>query len=359
MASNMNSFCEHGAIDIANRKVGRGHPVFIVAEIGINHNGDMALARESIAAAAEAGADSVKFQNYRTEDFVSDRSLMFEYTSQGEKVVEPQYDMFKRCELDCDQLAMLKEEADRHGLDFHSTPTSVEGIHDLQAIGCHLLKNGSDYLTHLDLIRSMGETGMATVLSTGMATLKEIDEGVRAFRETGNEKLILLHCTSSYPTPPEEVNLARLPVLADAFDVPVGLSDHTAGTTAATGAACMGSCWIEKHFTLDRNLPGPDHWFSMDPDELRTLVGEVRAAEKMVGSTRIGPTESEALGRRDFRLSCVAFDDFSAGHVLTLKDIAFRRPGTGVEPAQAPLLVGHKLGSAVGRGHVFTLDDFE
>ncbi|MFA9462556.1 N-acetylneuraminate synthase family protein [Thiohalorhabdus sp. Cl-TMA] len=350
---------KENVIQVGDRSIGPSHSSFIVAEVGINHNGDMALARESIAAAAEAGADSVKFQNYRTEDFVSDRALMFEYTSRGEKVVEPQYDMFKRCELDRDQLAMLKEEADRHGLDFHSTPTSVEGIRDLQAIGCSLLKNGSDYLTHLDLIGSMGETGMATVLSTGMATLGEIDDAVRAFRETGNEQLILLHCTSSYPTPPEEVNLARLPVLGDVFDVPVGLSDHTAGTTAATGAAYMGGCWIEKHFTLDRNLPGPDHWFSMDPDELRTLVAKVREAEKMVGSACIGPTKSEAFGRRDFRLSCVAVDDLPAGHVLAPEDITFRRPGTGVAPAQASLLVGRKLSSAAPRGHVFTVDDFE
>jgi N-acetylneuraminate synthase/N,N'-diacetyllegionaminate synthase len=345
------------AIDIAGRGIGPNHPVFIVAEIGINHNGDMGLARESIAAAAEAGADSVKVQNYRTEDFVSDRSLMFEYRSQGEKIVEPQYDMFKRCELTRDQLAMLKAEADRHGLDFHSTPTSVEGIRDLEAIGCALVKNGSDYLTHLDLIRAMGETGLVTVLSTGMATVAEIDEAVRTLRAACNDKVILLHCTSSYPTPAEEVNLARLPVLSSTFGLPTGLSDHTAGTTAACAAACVGACWIEKHFTLDRNLPGPDHWFSMDPAELKNLVKEVRAAERMMGSPVIAPTPGEARGRRDFRLSCVAADDLPADHVLTREDIAFRRPGTGAPPRDCRYLVGRRLATAVPRGHVFGLED--
>jgi N-acetylneuraminate synthase/N,N'-diacetyllegionaminate synthase len=342
----------------SGRRIGPGRPVFVVAEVGINHNGDMTLAKEAIAAAAEAGADSVKFQNYRTEDFISDRSLLFQYRSQGRDVTEPQYDMFKRCELTRDQLAMLREEARRHGLDFHSTPTGLDGIRALQEIGCEIVKNGSDYLPHLDLVRAMAETGLTVVLSTGMATLSEIDQAVTTVRETGNDKLVLLHCTSSYPTPPDEVNLARLPALAAAFDVPVGFSDHSAGTTAAVGATILGACWIEKHFTLDRNLPGPDHWFSMDPEELRTLVAGVRDASAMLGSSRIAPTPSEARGRREFRLSCVAADDLPAGRRLHAGDIAFRRPGTGIVPAQAEGLHGRVLQRAVPRGHVFTYGDF-
>jgi len=330
----MNSLSRH------NLPTKENQLLFIVAEIGINHNGDMELARESIIAAAEAGADSVKFQNYRTEDFVADQNLLFEYRSQGKAIKESQYDMFKRCELSRDQLASLKETCDSVGVLFHSTPTSFEGIKDLQAIGCELLKNGSDYLTNLGLVRAMGETGLLTILSTGMATLSEIDEAVRTFRETGNQNLMLLHCTSSYPTPPEDVNLARIETLRSAFGVEVGFSDHTNGTIAAVGATVLGVRWIEKHFTLSRELPGPDHWFSMDPAELRVLVSSVREAEKMLGSSDIVPTPSEALGRRDFRLSCVAARDIEAGDRLASTDITFQRPGDGIPPAYADFFIG-------------------
>jgi N,N'-diacetyllegionaminate synthase len=333
-------------------------PVFIVAEIGINHNGDMELARESIIAAAEAGADSVKFQNYRTEDFVTDQNLLFEYKSQGKTIQEPQYDMFKRCELSRDQLAFLKETCDSVGVLFHSTPTSVEGINDLQAIGCELLKNGSDYLTNLRLVRAMGKTGLLTILSTGMATLSEIDEAVRAFRETGNQNLMLLHCTSSYPTPPADVNLTRIETLRNAFRVEVGFSDHTDGTTAAVGATILGARWIEKHFTLSKELPGPDHWFSMDPTELRVLVASIREAEKMLGSPNIVPTPSEALGRRDFRLSCVAVRDMQKGERLASSDITFQRPGDGIAPSHEALLIGLKLAQSIQAGQKFDRSHF-
>jgi N,N'-diacetyllegionaminate synthase len=341
-----------------HNKTKSANSVFLVAEVGINHNGDMGLARESIIAAAEAGADSVKFQNYRTEDFVTDQKLLFEYQSQGKTVIEPQYDMFKRCELNRDQLAYLKEQCDLADVLFHSTPTSVEGIADLQAIGCRLLKNGSDYLTNLRLVRAMGETGLTTILSTGMATLSEIDNAICAFRETGNENLMLLHCTSSYPTPANDVNLARISTLREAFNVEVGFSDHTNGTTAAVGATILGARWIEKHFTLSKDLPGPDHWFSMDAPELRQLVVSVREAEKMLGTSAVGPTPSESLGRRDFRLSCVAARDIPKGESVKASDIAFQRPGDGLAPIHEGMLVGLKLTREIKKGQKFAKGHF-
>lgn len=333
--------------------------VFIVAEVGINHNGDMGLARDSIIAAAEAGADSVKFQNYKTEDFVTDRNLLFEYQSLGNTIKEPQYDMFKRCELTRNQLSYLKEQCDLAGVLFQSTPTSIEGIADLQAIGCQILKNGSDYLTNLRLVRAMGETGLKTILSTGMATLSEIDDAVRAFRETGNEGLMLLHCTSSYPTPAEDVNLARISTLREAFNVEVGFSDHTNGTTAAVGATILGARWIEKHFTLSKDLPGPDHWFSMDALELRQLVASVREAEKMLGTSAVEPTPSESLGRTDFRLSCVAARDIPKGESIKPYDITFQRPGDGIAPIHEGMLVGLKLSREIKKGQKFEKGHFD
>jgi len=345
-------------IRVGKGRIGAGCPCFLAAEIGINHNGDMALAHRSIDAAAEAGADAVKFQNYRTEDFLSDRSLTYEYISQGKAVVEAQYDMFKRCELSPSSLVELREHCDRRGLIFFSTPTNEGGVEDLARAGALLLKNGSDYLVHLPLIRAMAGSGLPTVLSTGMATLGEIDDAVRAFREAGGTGLLLLLCTSSYPTPPEDVHLRKIAALAAAFDCPVGLSDHTQGIVAAVGAVALGACFIEKHFTLDRTLPGPDQRFSSDPAEFRALVDAVRVMEKSLGSSEITPTPSEMAGRRGYRLSCVAAEELKAGHCLSSADVAFRRPGTGLPPKALEWLLGRRLANPVSRGHIFMPEDF-
>lgn len=345
-------------IRVGRRLIGEGQPCFLVAEVGINHNGDLGLAHRLIDAAADAGADAVKFQNYITDDFVSDYALTYEYVSQGRLVSESQYAMFKRCELPEHRLTELRKHCEERGVVFFSTPTSEQGIDALVQAGAPLLKNGSDYLGHLPLIRAMARTGLPTILSCGMATLGEIDDAVRAFREAGGGDLILLHCTSSYPTPPEEVHLRRLPVLAAAFGCPAGLSDHTEGIVAAVGAVCFGACVIEKHFTLDKNLPGPDHRFSADPLEFRTLVQAVRTVEKNLGEPGIGPSPSEMLGRRDFRLSCVAACTLPAGHCLEESDIVYRRPGTGLPPKAVDWLLGRRLRRAVPAGHVFSAEDF-
>lgn len=345
-------------VRIGARVVGEGHPCVTVAEVGINHNGDMNLAHRSIEAAADVGADAVKFQNYRTEDFLSDRSLTHEYVSQGKTIVESQYDMFKRCELAPDQLRALHEHCERRNLIFFSTPTSEGGIRDLIGLGVSLLKNGSDYLVHLPMIRAMARSGLPTVVSTGMADTTDIEDAVQAFRGAGGKDLILLHCTSSYPTLPEDVNLRKITTLARTFDCPVGLSDHTDGTIAAIGSVALGACMIEKHFTLDKNLPGPDHRFSADPAEFRALADSIRTMEKNLGSAELRPAASESLGRRDYRVSCVAARELSAGHHLTVADVAFRRPGSGFPPKELDRLVARELVRDVALGHVFSAEDF-
>jgi len=345
-------------LQIDGRPIGPGHPSYIVAEIGINHNGDLDLARKSIDAAKAAGADAVKFQNYRTEDFLSDRKLTYTYVSQGKSVTEAQFDMFKRCELSRDHLRQLADHCRAIGIAMHSTPTGQDGIDDLLAAGVGVLKNGSDYLTNLDLVAAFARTGLPTVLSTGMATVAEIDDAVRTYRAAGGQDLILLHCTSSYPTPPDQINLTRIPVLRDSFGCLVGFSDHSAGTIAAVASIAFGACWIEKHFTFDRTLPGPDHHFSSDPAEFRQLVDSVRFAEAALGTPTLGPTANEEKGRLDFRLSCVAARSLPAGTELSIADIAFRRPGNGVRPAERGLLLGRRLKSAVEIGHLFTGSDF-
>lgn len=346
------------AIRVGQRFVGEGWPCFLAAEIGINHNGDLNLAHRCIDAAADAGADAVKFQNYRTEDFVSSRSLMYEYVSQGQTLSESQYDMFKRCELPPGSLRELREHCDRRNVIFFSTPSSEQGLQELAELGVPLLKNGSDYLVHLPLIQAMARTGIPTVLSTGMAVYADIEDAVNAFRQAGGKDLVLLHCTSAYPTPAEDVHLRKLPALAAAFGCPAGLSDHSCGNVAAIGAVALGACMIEKHFTLDKNLPGPDHRFSADPSEFRALVEAVRTMEKNLGSAELKPVKSEESGRREYRLSCVAAHDLPAGHSLAASDIAFCRPGFGFPPKNSTMILNRQLNKEIPTGHVFAPEDF-
>jgi N,N'-diacetyllegionaminate synthase len=331
------------SIDVQDRSIGPEQPCFVAVEVGLNHNGDIALAHELIDAAADAGADAVKFQTFRTEDFVTDRSVTYEYVSAGETVVEPQVDMFKRNELPADVWPELRDHCAERGVVFFSTPTGFETLELLVELGVPLLKNGSDYLGHLPLIRAMARSGVPTVLSTGMATESDIDEAVDAFRSAGGRDLVLLHCTSSYPTPPEDVNLRQIRSLAERYDCAVGFSDHTDGIVAALAAVALGACFLEKHFTLDKGLPGPDHRFSADPEEIAALVGSVRTLERSLGTEVIGPAGSELEGRRDYRLSCVAARALTAGSVLDEADITFRRPGTGIPPSQVDSLLGRRL----------------
>ena len=345
-------------VRIGNRTIGRGTPSFLVAEAGINHNGDVALAHKLIDAAAASGADAVKFQNFRTEEFVSDRALTYEYISQGKKIVESQWELFKRCELSFETLQQLKEDCDRKKLVFFSTPSSEAGLNDLLRLQVPLLKNGSDYLGHLPLIRAMARSGLPTVISTGMATAQEICDAVSAFRAAGGKELVLLHCTSSYPTAAENAHLRKIETLREEFQCPVGFSDHTEGTVGALGAVALGACIIEKHFTLAKDMAGPDHRFSADPTEFRTLVQAVRTLERQLGRAELGPADSERENRSMAKLSCVAARKLPAGYRLGINDIVFRRPGTGFPPAEAAALTKRRLSRTVPSGKIFEAADF-
>ena len=344
-------------VDIPGRRIGDGSPCFLVAEIGINHNGDLGLARRLCEEAAKAGADGVKFQNYRTEDFLSDRSLTYTYRSQGELVTESQWEMFKRCEAGPGWLVELKHHCDRLGIAFFSTPTSAEGVGELVDAGAPLIKNGSDYLTHVPLLEDMGRTGVPVIVSTGMADLEDVDQAVAAVRRGGRSALMLLHCTSAYPTPLEAVNLRRMLSLRQRYGVPVGFSDHTEGWEAAAQAVTLGASLIEKHFTLSHDLPGPDHWFSSTPEEFGELVRRVREAEQRMGSAIIAPAAQEQAARREYRLSTVAVDDLPAGSLLSPGMVAFRRPGGGILPRDLPEFLGRRLARAVPKGTPLTPAD--
>lgn len=343
---------------LGNRFVGGDSPCYVIAEIGLNHNGDMALAEQLIVAAKRAGADAVKFQNYRTEDFLSDRTLTHRYRSGGREVEESQYDFFKRCELPPGALATMKTCCDRVGIDFISTPTNEAGVRALVELGAVAIKNGSDYLGHLPLIQAMARTGLPVILSTGMADAQDIAEAVQCFRTAGGRTLLLLHCVSVYPSPLDALNLRRMATLRECFRCPVGFSDHSEGVLAAALASGLGACVIEKHFTLDQALPGPDHAMSADPVELALLVQAVRDARAALGQPALAPAEAEAVARTQHRLSCVAASELGAHHVLAEEDIAFRRPGLGLRPALAEALQKRVLRRAVPNGHVFEWSDF-
>ncbi len=345
-------------IHIAGKRVGASEPCYVIAEIGINHNGDRELGAKTIAAAAAAGVDAVKFQNYRTDDFVSDRSLTHRYRTNGVEIEEPQYDLFKRCELSPDDLRVYRDAAHKAGVDFISTPTSVEGVADLVAIGAAAIKNGSDYLGHLPLIAAMAASDLPTILSIGMAVESEIEAAVAGFRDSGGRYLALLHCVSIYPAPLAELNLRKITTLAERFDCPVGYSDHAVGTFAASIAVGLGASIVEKHFTLDRSLPGPDHAMSSDAREMTDLVRTIRDLEAALGAGALTPSIGETATRLQYRLSCVAAHDLHPGEIIAEHDVAFRRPGNGLAPAKISIIVGKRLKSAAARGHVFQPSDF-
>lgn len=360
MSTSTPSLASHPPIVLREgRGIGTGFPTFLAAEVGINHNGDLELAVRTIEAAARAGADGVKFQNYRTEDFLCDESLTWSYVSGGIQVCESQYAMFKRCELSADQLQQLARVCRQNGVVFFSTPTSISTLGEAVLAGAQLLKNGSDLLTHSPLIAAMASTGLPTVLSTGMATREDVEEAVAAYRSAGGDPLILLHCTSAYPTPAGETNLRRMQCLAGEFGCLVGFSDHTEGTLSAVASVAMGACFVEKHFTLDRTLPGPDQRFSSDPEEFAELARAVREVEIRMGSGALEPASVEAEGRQEYRLSCVAAMALTAGTPLEETMVTFSRPGTGIPPSRLGGLLGRSLRQAVPAGHRFRSVDFE
>ncbi len=333
--------------------------VYIIAEAGINHNGNFDLAVQLIRAAATAGTDAIKFQNFITEDFITDRSVMYTYKSQGKEVTESFWVLCKRCEVPREWLPRLKKIADECGIAFLSTPTSSQGVDDLVSLKVKALKNGSDYLSHLPLLRYMGSTGLPVIISTGMAFEEEVRDAVHAVQSGGSSPVIILHCTSCYPTQPSDVNLRRMLTLQSIFNCPVGLSDHTLGSAAAVQAVTLGALVIEKTFTLDHNLPGPDHWFILNPEELRRYVQDIRDAEKRMGSPRIAPAQGEQKNRDEFRLSVVAARDLSVGQIIEVRDLMFAKPGTGLPPKEAERIIGRRLVTPLKAGTPFQHTYFE
>jgi N,N'-diacetyllegionaminate synthase len=343
-------------VEITGHLVGSGHPCFIVAEAGVNHNGDLATAFQLVDAADQAGADAVKFQTFKAERLVSQNAPKAAYQLETTDASESQYDMLKRLELSPDAHRELMRYCNQHNILFMSSPFDEASADLLEDMGIAAFKIPSGELTNLPFLAHVARYGKPMIVSTGMAYLAEVETAVHTIERAGNHTLVLLHCVSNYPAEPADVNLRAMRTLAAAFGLPVGYSDHTAGVDIALAAVAMGACVIEKHFTLDRDLPGPDHCASLEPAEFGALVRGIRTVEAALGNGRKEPAASEANSAAIGRKSVVAARDISAGTVLTEELIDIKRPGTGLPPSMIPYVVGRTVRATIPAGTLLTLE---
>ncbi|MQF67082.1 N-acetylneuraminate synthase [SAR202 cluster bacterium AD-802-F09_MRT_200m] len=344
------------AVDIGNRRVGLDSPCFIIAEAGVNHNGSLEMGFELIDAAAEAGADAVKFQTFKAENLVTSLAPKAEYQLRTTDAAESQYEMIRRLELSPEMHRALIDHCNQRNILFLSSFFDEESADLLQDLGVPAFKMPSGEITNLPLLAHVARKGKPMIVSTGMADMDEVAAAVHALREEGNREIILLQCVSNYPADPADVNLRAMNTMAAAFGLPVGYSDHTNGIEVAVAAVALGACVIEKHFTLDRNLPGPDHTASLEPDGLAALVRGIRTVESALGHGRKEPALSEANTAEVARKSLVAARDIPAGAVLTEDLIAVKRPGTGLPPLMRPQLAGRTVRVPIPEGTILQLD---
>ena len=338
-------------LTIAGREIGAGRPCFIIAEAGINHNGDAKLAAELVDAAAAAGADAIKFQTHFPDD------EMLRDGASASYVGESLFNLLTRTALFRADHFTLRDRAQKNGLLFLSTPFSREAADFLETVAVPAFKTGSGELTNLPLQRHIARKGTPMIISTGMSTPDEIDRTVQAVRAIGTP-FALMHCTSTYPTPYEHVQLDCIPALQQKYGVPVGFSDHTLGSFMAFAAASIGANLFEKHFTVSRTLPGPDQQGSMEPAELTELVRGIRAIEQARGATKqIQPGEQDV---RNMALhSVVSVRDIPAGATISADDVWAKRPGTGIPARQLADVVGRTATHAIAKDRLIDWNDLE
>jgi N-acetylneuraminate synthase len=311
--------------------------VFVIAEAGVNHNGSRELAERLVDVAAEAGADAVKFQTFRAEKLVSGRAPKADYQKKTTGDAESQLAMVKKLELDEASHATLSARCAERGIEFMSTPFDPESVEVLARLGVRRLKVPSGEITNPLLLRAVARAGLPLIISTGMSTLGDVEAALEVVlaatsggRKSLRDRLTLLHCTTEYPAPLGEVNLRAMGVMAAAFGLPVGYSDHTPGITVPIAAVALGACVIEKHFTLDRSMPGPDHAASLEPRELRDMVRAIRDVEQSLGDGRKAPTASEVRNIVVARRSLVAARAIGRGESFSADNLTVKRPGDGI-----------------------------
>jgi len=344
---------------IAERRVGFGKPVFIIAEAGVNHNGDVRLARQLVDAAKDAGADAVKFQSFGAERLVSAAAPKAVYQLQTTDAAESQLEMLRRLELSSEAYRELFLHCQARGILFLSTPFDEENVDLLDALGVPAFKVGSGDLTNSEFLRYVAQRGKPVILSTGMSTLDEVEAAVRVIGDAKCHELILLHCVSCYPADPAEANLRAMGTMAAAFHTPVGFSDHTLGMEVTMAAVALGACVIEKHITLDRAMPGPDHRASFEPEEFKQFCMTLRRVESSLGDGTKRPTPNERDTARVARRSLHAAHDLEKGGPLRAEDFVARRPGTGVSAADLESVLTRRLTRSVSEGEMLREQDLE
>ena len=318
--------------------------VFIIAEAGVNHNGDIHIAMKLIDAAVSAGADAVKFQTFKTENVVSQTAPKAQYQKEIGESNESQFDMLKKLELDIDAHKTLLSYCQTKGIKFLSTPFDNKSIDLLESLGLDVYKIPSGEITNLPYLRHIGSLSKKVIMSTGMSTMSEIKEALSILLKAGTlkENITILHANTMYPTPMQDVNLRAMLTIQNYFDIPVGYSDHTLGIEVDIAAVAMGATVIEKHFTLDKTLDGPDHQASLNPDELKSMVMAIRNIEKAMGDGKKVVSSSEKENKDIARKSITAIQKINKGDIFTEDNITVKRPGNGISPMKWDEVIGSK-----------------
>jgi N-acetylneuraminate synthase len=340
----------NSVMQIQQRQIGPGHPVYVIAEMSANHGQSLDQAIALVRAAKAAGADAIKLQTYTADTLTIDCDQE-PFRIAGGTLWDGRtlHDLYTEAATPWDWHPKLKAVADELGLDFFSTPFDATAVDFLEGLGVPAHKVASFELVDLPLLRKVAATGKPVILSTGMAALEEIEESVRVLRQSGCAQLALLKCTSAYPAPPEEMNLRTIPDLAQRFGVPAGLSDHTLGIAVPVAAVTLGACLVEKHFTLSRQSPGPDSAFSLEPAEFKAMVEAIRVAEKARGAVNYTLTASEERSRV-FRRSLFVVRDVKRGEPFTADNVRCIRPGRGLHPRHLEEVLGRPAACDVARG---------
>lgn len=343
---------------LVSRVFGKSGRCFVIAEAGVNHNGSLERALEMVNVAAEAGADAVKFQTFKPALLVHHAAEKGKYQQKTTSAEESQYDMLAKLELSAEAFRALRDRCVERGITFLSTPFDEESAALLDRLDVAAFKLSSADITNLPLIACVAATGRPVILSTGMSEVNEIDEAVAAAKAAGCRQLGILHCVSAYPTPAAECNLRVMAKLRERYGVPIGFSDHTQGIHISSAAVSLGAEILEKHFTLDRNLPGPDHAASLNPEDLSQMMANIREVESALGDGIKRPTVSESenlgIGRRSLHWA----REVAAGQSAATADFVALRPGTGLTPGRRDEFAGRKLARAVQKGDMVREDDF-
>ena len=331
--------------------------ILIIAEVGVNHNGDMELAKRLIDSAADAGADLVKFQTFSAERLATQSAPKADYQNQTTLQAESQFAMLKQLELSTEMHELLIAYCQQRNIGFFSTGFDIQSLDYLASLGAGRFKIPSGEITNLPYLRHVGGFGKSVILSSGMATLGEIEAALEVLETAGTPRthITVLHCNTEYPTPMQDVNLRAMCNIRDALGVTVGYSDHTAGIEVPIAAVALGATVIEKHLTLDRNLPGPDHKASLEPDEFAAMVSAIRNIEQAMGDGIKRPSSSEAKNKPIARKSLVAAKQIRAGEQFTAENVTAKRPGTGISPMRWDEVVGRVAARDFAADELITL----